>query len=70
MNLFEANALVGDTWYDHMLLFLTDGVMPEQFNVDHRRKFALKSKPFLVIAGALYRKGVDHIIRRCVSEEE
>lgn len=70
VDLFEVNGLVSDSWYDQMLMFLTDGVMPNQFSTDQRRKFALKSKPFLVIAGALYRKGVDQIIRRCVDEEE
>ena len=53
-----------------MLIFLTDGIMPESFSTDERRKFVLKSKPILVIAGALYRKGIDQIIRRCVPEFE
>ena len=69
--LFEMQGLTSDSWYDQLLIFLTDGVLPEKFTTDQRRKFALKSKPFLVIAaGALYRKGIDQIIKRCVLDEE
>ena len=50
--------------------FLTDGVLPESMSVDQRRKFVLKSKPFLVIAGGLYRKGIDQIICRFVPDFE
>ena len=51
-------------------MFLTDGVLLDKFTPDQRKKFALKSKPFLVIACALYRKGIDQIIKRCVLDEE
>lgn len=50
-----------------MLAFLVDGTMPESFTIDQRRKFSLKSRPFLVITGALYRRSIDQIIRRDVS---
>ena len=70
VELFAIQGYHTDYWYDQMMLFLTDGVMPQEFSLDQRRKFALKSKPFLVIVGALYRKGIDQIIRRCVPEEE
>ena len=53
-----------------MLQFLTEGVLPTDMSTDQRKKFALKSRPFLIIAGALYRRGADQIIRRCVPEEE
>ena len=69
-NLFEVQGLVFDSWYDQLLMFLTDGILLEKLIVDRRRKFALKSKPFLIIAGALYKKGIDQIIRRCVLDEE
>ena len=61
---------MSDSWYDQLLMFLIDGVLLDRFTSDQRKKFALKSKPFLVIAGALYRKGIDQIIRRCVPDEE
>ena len=68
--LFEIQTTVPDSWYDQLLSFLTDGIMPGEFNADQRRKFALKSRPYLVIAGALYKKGIDQVIRRCVPDFE
>ena len=53
-----------------MLNFLVDGMLPAQMRVDQKRKFILKSRPFLIIAESLYQRGIDQIIRRCVSEEE
>ena len=55
---------------DQMLNFLLDGMLPAHMTMDQKRKFVLKSRPFLVIAGSLYQRGIDQIIRRCVSEEE
>ena len=42
-----------ENWYDEMLNFLLDGMLPTQMTVDQKKKFALKSRPFLVIAGCL-----------------
>ena len=70
VELFQMKGVSSDSWYEHMLAFLVDGTMPGNFLVDQRRKFALKSRPFLVIAGALYRRGIDQIIRRCVPDFE
>ena len=50
-------------------MFLIDGVLPKKLIIDQRRKFFLKNKPFLVIARALYRQGIDQIIKRCVLDE-
>ncbi len=69
-DLFHAIGRVHDNWYDQMLQFLTEGVLPAEMSPDQRKKFALRSRPFMVIAGSLYRTGADQIIRRCVPEEE
>ena len=69
-DLFSIQSWSTSSFSDKMLLFLTDGLLPEDMSVDQRRKFVLKSKPFLVIAGGLYRKGVDQIIRRVVPDFE
>ena len=68
--LFQVQGQTFDNWYDQMVQFLTDGVLPSNMSTDQKKKFALRSRPFLIIAGALYRKGADQIIRRCVPEEE
>ena len=69
-DLFEVQGLVSNSWYDKLLIILTNGVLSKKFTIDQRRKFALKSKPFLVIARALYGKVIDQIIKRCVPNEE
>ena len=53
-----------------MMNYLQDGVFPEGMDKDHRRRLALKSSPYLIIAGFLYKRGVDDIIRRCVPDHE
>ena len=70
LDLFAIQAWNLDSFHDQMLLFLTNGLLPEDMTTDQRRKFVLKSKPFLVIAGGLYRKGIDQIIRRFVPDFE
>ena len=35
-----------------------------------KKKLALRSKTFLIIAGVLYEKGIDQVIRRCVPDFE
>lgn len=35
-----------------------------------RRQLALHNRYFEIIAGHLYRRGVDQILRRCVSESD
>ena len=68
--LFHVKGQEFDNWYDQMLQFLTDVVLPSNMSIDQKKKFALRSRPFLIIAGALYRKGPDEIIRRCIPDEE
>ncbi|MCO5574484.1 hypothetical protein L7F22_028269 [Adiantum nelumboides] len=69
-NLFSIQQHAPKLRYDQMLVYLTDGVMPGGFSPDQRKKFALKSRPCFVIARALYKKGIDQVIRRCVPEFE
>ena len=60
----DADLFVVQSWNfecfdDQMLLFLIDGLLQEDMSIDQKRKLVLKSKPFLVIARGLYRKGID-----------
>ena len=50
--------------------YVSTGVFPEGMSKDQRRRLALQSRYFQSIAGHLYRKGVDQILRRCVLESE
>ena len=68
--LFQVETVMTDNWYDKMLHFLMDGVFPVTMQKDLRRKLALRSRPYLVIAGYLYKRGIDDVVRRCVPNHE
>ena len=68
--LFQIETEFSDNWYDQMLNYLQDGIFPEGMDKDHRRRLALRSRPYSVIAGFLYKRGIDGIVRRCVPEGE
>lgn len=53
-----------------MLNFLTEGLLSSELSKDKRKKLALKSRTFMVIAGVLYKRGIDQVIRRCVPDFE
>ena len=68
--LFQIETNFSDNWYEQMLNYLQDGIFPEGMDKDHRRRLALRSRPYSVIAGFLYKRGIDGIVRRCVPEGE
>ena len=57
-------------WYDEMLYFLTTGTFPDNRTRDQRKRLALRSRTFMVIAGQLYKMGIDQVMRRCVRPHE
>ena len=57
-------------WYEEMFELLTDRAFHESLSADKRKKLALKSKSFLIIAGVLYKRGIDQVIKRCVPDFE
>ena len=69
-NIFFAQSELSNDWYDQMLGFLTKGVLPESMTKNQRRKLALKTKLFFVIAEALCRRSIGQVIRRCVPDFE
>lgn len=62
-NFFHTKGVYSDSRYEHMLAFLLDCTMLDYFSTNQRRKCSFKSGPLLVIAGDLYRRSIDHIIR-------
>ena len=57
-------------WYEQMRNFIMDYSFPQQLSMDKKRRLALRSRDFTIIAGQLYKKGIDQICRRCVPEHE
>lgn len=66
--IFQVEAGVTDNWYEDMLQFLTEGIFPETMSKDKRKKLTLIGRSFMVIAGVLYKRGIDQVIRRCVTQ--
>ena len=68
--LFQVQIEVTDNWYDEMLGFLTKGMFPEAMGKERKKKIALRSRTFQVIAGVLYKRGIDQVVKRCVPDFE
>ena len=41
-DLFQTKGVFSDSWYEHMLGFLIDGTMPENFSVDSKKEVCIK----------------------------
>ena len=50
--------------------YLSTGQPPKEMPQNERRKLVLRSRTFQLINGLLYKMGPDHILQRCVLEEE
>ena len=44
--IFVVQTFKDNNWYDQMLNFLLDGMLPAQMTVDQKWKFLMKSRPF------------------------
>ena len=51
-------------------MYLQTAKFPSTFSKDERRKLRHLAKNYLIIGDALYRRGVDSILRRCLTLEE
>jgi hypothetical protein len=58
------------TWYEHIAEFLSTQQLPEGLSKNERRKVRVNSTHFALISGKLYRKGVDGLLRRCLTYGE
>ena len=57
-------------WYDEMMQFFYTGLFPSTFSRDQRKRLALQSRHYKVIADQLYRIGGDGLLCRCVPPHE
>ena len=57
-------------WYRSIGKYLSTGQFPNEMSRNERRKLIIWSRTFQLINGLLYKMGPDHILRRCVLEEE
>ena len=57
-------------WYAHIVNYLVTGLIPDDWNVNDRNKFFKDIHYYYYEEPELFHRGVDHIYRRCVPEEE
>ena len=67
-NLFSI--AVVPTWDTYISEFLSTQKLPDHLDANERRKIRVNSRHYAIIADRLYRRGVDGVLRRCVSEPE
>ncbi|MCO5586510.1 hypothetical protein L7F22_040450 [Adiantum nelumboides] len=61
---------VASSWYHDILILLSTVNFPIDLTPLEKRRLLLKSKPFTLIGGQLYKAGLDGILRRCLAPHE
>jgi hypothetical protein len=59
-----------DDYFSDIVEFLSIGMAPYKMTVAQKKQLVVKSTNYQLIAGNLYKLGVDGILRRCVLEHE
>jgi hypothetical protein len=59
-----------DPWYGDILIYLQTLKCPNSASCDERRRIRHQAKNYLILNDTLYRRGVDCILRRCLTLEE
>jgi hypothetical protein len=57
-------------WYGDILIYLQNLKCPTSSSRDERRQIHHQAKKYLILNDTLYRRGVDCILRRCLTHEE
>eukprot|EP00253_Pinus_taeda_P019291 PITA_19291 len=59
-----------DAWYGDIIVYLQTSKFPSTFSKDEHCKLHHLAKNYVIIGDTLYRRGVDSILRRCLTLEE
>eukprot|EP00253_Pinus_taeda_P034066 PITA_34066 len=59
-----------DPWYGDIIVSLHTSKFPSSFSKDEHRKLRHLAKNYVIISNTLYRRGVDSILRHCLTLEE
>jgi hypothetical protein len=62
--------MFSDPWYGDVLVYLQNLMCPTSASHDEHRGIRHQAKNYLILEDTLYRLGVDHILRRCLTHEE
>ena len=66
--LFAVEVISAD--YSEIIQYLTFQTFPLDYDEKLKRRLILKSRPYTMIAGTLYKQGKDGVLRRCVFASE
>jgi len=59
-----------DPWYEDILIYLqTQTFRPNTSHFEQRRT-RYQEKDYMIVSDTLYRRGVDTVLRRCLTHEE
>ena len=61
---------IADDYYADIIQFLTTGLAPVEFTKHQKKQLVVKTADFTLIAGQLYKLGLDEVLRRCVMSHE
>jgi len=59
-----------DPWYGDIILYLQTLKFPQNLSRDDRWRVRYQAKNYTIIGDTLYRRGVDNILRHCLTHEE
>ena len=59
-----------DPWYGDILIYLQTLKFPTSASHDEHWQIRHQAKNYLIVNDTLYRRGVDYILRRCITHEE
>ena len=59
-----------DKYYANIIHFLTTGWAPNEFTKHQKRQLVFKETDFTLIAGQLYKLGLDEVLHRCIMPHE
>jgi hypothetical protein len=57
-------------WYKDILIYLQTLKCPTFSSHDERRRICQQAKNYLILDDTLYQRGVDYILRRCLTHKE
>ena len=59
-----------DPWYGDYLVYLQTLKLPSHLSSDERRRVRQNAKKYVIIGDTLYNRGIDCILRHCLTHEE
>ena len=59
-----------DDYFQDIVQYLATGLVPLEMTTQQKKQLVVRAADFTLIAGQMYKMGLDEILRRCVLEHE